>query len=212
MILTIYAPPPITYLKFITKKESAPPQYSYGADGVHGVNAAGQPFDVEFVRLSGTERPEQWTLPGKDRNTPADKIYDQNEELKAGSVGAYDIVPSFKSVKLGEGTYTGGEKTPKLIKHDNPEFYRLTVTPQGITIEGASQKALYTASRTLDKLLRVNGGTLPAAVVEDYPDYGYRGVMIDIARNYQTLDQMKKFVDVMADYRLNHLQFHFICD
>ncbi len=188
------------------------PQYSYGADGVHGVNAASQPFDVEFVRLSGTERPEQWTLPGKDRNTPADKIYDQNEDLKAGSVGAYDIVPSFKSVKLGEGTYTGGEKTPKLIKHDNPEFYRLIVTPQGITIEGASQKALYTASRTLDKLLRVNGGTLPAAVVEDYPDYGYRGVMIDIARNYQTLDQMKKFVDVMADYRLNHLQFHFIDD
>lgn len=188
------------------------PQYSYGADGVHGVNAAGQPFDVEFVRLSGTERPEQWAIPGKDRNTPADKIYAENEELIKGKAGAYDIVPSFKSVKLGDGTYTGGEKTAKLIKHDNPEFYRLTVTPQGITIEGASQKAIYTASRTLDKLLRVNGGKLPAAVVEDYPDYGYRGVMIDIARNYQSLDQMKKFVDVMADYRLNHLQFHFIDD
>ena len=189
------------------------PQYSYGADGVHGVNAAGEPFDVEFIRLSGTMRPEQWTLPGRDRNTPAEKIFEKNEELINGAkAGAYDIVPSFKSVKLGEGIYTGGDKTLKLIKHENPEFYRITVTPQGITTEGASQKALYTASRTLDKLLRVNGGKLPAAVIEDYPDYGYRGVMIDIARNYQSLDQMKKFVDVMADYRLNRLQFHFIDD
>ncbi len=188
-------------------------QYSYGADGVHGVNAAGKPFDVKFTRLSGTERPEQWTLPGKDRMLPADKFYEINEALNSGAkAGAYDIVPSFKSVKLGDGTYTGGDKTPKLIKHDNPEFYRLTVTPEGITIEGASQKALYTASRTLEKLLKVNGGKLPAAVVEDWPDYGYRGVMIDIARNNQSLDQMKKFVDVMADYRLNHLQFHFIDD
>ncbi|MDE5838130.1 MAG: hypothetical protein K2H39_03670, partial [Paramuribaculum sp.] len=105
------------------------PQYSYGADGVHGVNASGEPFDVNFTRLSGTVRSEQWALPGKDRNTPAEKIFEKNEELINGTkAGAYDIVPSFKSVKLGEGTYTGGDKTPKLIKHDNPEFYRITVT------------------------------------------------------------------------------------
>lgn len=193
------------------------PAYSYGPDGVHGVDAAGKPFDVSMKRLSGTERSEQWALPGKDRMPYGDKVYEINEKLVSGATapGAYDIVPSFKKVTAGTGEYVASaSKAPqaKLIKNDNSEYYRITVTPEGIVIEGASRGAIYTASRTVERLLKMNGGKLPAAVVEDWPDYGYRGVMIDVARNFQTLDQMKKFVDVMADYRLNRLQFHFIDD
>lgn len=192
------------------------PAYSYGADGVHGVDASGKPFDVKFTRLSGTERAEQWASPGRDRMPYGEEVYAINEALAAApAAGPYDIVPSFKSVTPGGGEYVsaaGKKPEMKLIKHANPEFYRISVTPAGVTIEGASRQALYTAGRTFQRLLKMNGGKLPAAVVEDWPDYGYRGVMIDVARNFQTLDQMKKFVDVMADYRLNRLQFHFIDD
>lgn len=192
------------------------PAYSYGPDGVHGVDAAGKPFDVRMTRMPSTERTEQWALPGKDRMLYGADIYALNEQLNAApAAGAYDIVPSFKSVTPGAGEYVASASDApqaKLIKHTNPEFYRITVTPAGATIEGASSAAIYTASRTLARLLKMNGGKLPAAVIEDWPDYGYRGVMIDVARNFQTLDQMKKFVDVMADYRLNRLQFHFIDD
>lgn len=187
--------------------------YSFGPSGVHGVDRDGKPFPVSFSRLRATDRPEQYALPGKDRMPYADKFYEINSQLATDRrPGAYDIVPSFKSVKMQTGTYKGGKVTEKTIANDNPEFYRLIVIPAGVTIEGASETALRTARRTLARLLDINGGTLPAATIEDWPDYGYRGVMIDVARNFQTLDQMKKFVNLMADYRLNRLQFHFIDD
>ncbi len=188
--------------------------YSFGPDGVHGVDRAGNPFEVNFSRLRATDRPEQYALPGKDRMPYADTFYAINEALVTDSrPGAYDILPTFKSVVLTEGTYNNnGEVTDEIIAHANPEFYRMTVTPAGVKIEGASADALRSAHRTLGRLLDINGGTLPAAVVEDWPDYPYRGVMIDVARNFFTLDQMKKFAERMADYRLNRLQFHFIDD
>lgn len=188
--------------------------YSYGADGVHGVDAQGKPFDVKFTTLRATERPEQWILGGKtDRMPYGEYWYDINESLATDFVpGAYDILPSFQSVKLGEGEYTGGTRTTKLIENENPGFYRITVAPAEITIEAASDNAMKVATRTIDRLLKMNGGKLPAAVIEDTPEFGYRGLMIDVARNFQTLDAMKKLVDVMADYRLNRLQFHFIDD
>lgn len=190
--------------------------HSFGPDGVHGVSSGGEVFPVEFSRLSFTERPEQYALPGKDRMPYADTWFDINEALLADAPvpSAYDIVPSLKKVTLGEGTWKAAGQTVKerRVKNDNPEYYRLDITPAGATVSGASQKALATGRRTLERLAEMNGGVLPAATVEDWPDFGYRGVMIDVARNYQSLDQMKKFLRLMADYRLNVLQFHFIDD
>ena len=188
--------------------------YSFGPDGVHGVDASGKPFDVTFSRLRGTERPEQWSLPGKDRMPYADSFYAINEALVTDKApGAYDILPSFKSVKeSGKGFYTGGDITASLVKNDNPEYFKIEIEPGAIRIAGASKEAIYMGRRTVEKLLALNSGKLPAAVIEDWPDYGYRGMMIDVARNFQSLDRMKKFVDLMAEYRLNKLQFHFIDD
>ncbi len=194
--------------------EGTCPQYSYGADGVHGVDHNGKPFNVNFTRLSGTSDPLQWSLPGKDGMPYGDKFYDINEAIASSvPVSPYDVVPSFKKVTAGSGVYKGSDITgKKIVKADNPEFYRINITPQGISIEGASQQALAMAQRVVTRLLNDNPDGLPVATIEDFPDFGYRGMMIDVARNFQTLDQMKKFVDVMADYRMNRLQFHFIDD
>lgn len=48
--------------------------------------------------------------------------------------------------------------------------------------------------------------------VEDYPDLLYRGQMIDIARNFTTVDNLKKLVDIFASYKMNVLHFHFSDD
>lgn len=192
------------------------PQYSFGADGVHGVDRDGKPFDVEFVRRSQTLRPEQWTAAGRDRMPYGDTFYDINAQLteKPVKLRAYDLVPSFKTARYtGNGVYTGGRIiAEREIKAHNPEFIRIRITPDGIVAEGASPQAVKMARRTAERLIAANPEGLPEGMIEDWPDFGYRGMMIDVARNFQTLDQMKKFVDVMADYRMNRLQFHFIDD
>lgn len=190
--------------------------YSFGPDGVHGVDAAGKPFDVKFSRLRGTDRPEQWVAGGRDRMPYGDAVYDFNVTLLTPEkeLSPYDIVPSFKSVKpSGKGKYTGGKIiSEKIVKDDNPEFYTISVTKKGIRITGASDDALKMARRTVQRLVAANPAGLPLAEIVDYPDFGYRGMMIDVARNNQPLSQMRKFVDAMADMRLNKLQFHIIDD
>ncbi len=190
------------------------PQYSFGADGVHGVDAFGKPFDVKFTRLSGSERPEQYSMPGKDATTYGDVIYDFNETLVTDVVpGPYDILPSFKSVTLGKGIYKGDKIiSEKKVTNSNPEYYTISVTKKGIKLTGASDDALGMARRTVSRLLAANPEGLPVAEIVDYPDYAYRGIMIDVARNNQPMSQMRKFIDAMAAHRLNKLQFHFIDD
>ncbi len=189
-------------------------KYSFGPDGVHGVDAAGKPFEVNFRRMRGTDRPEQWTA-DRDRMPYGNMIYDFNESITTpeAALSPYDIIPSFKSVKEGKGTYTGGKIiSSKIVKNNNPEYYTISVTKKGIKLTGASEAALRIARRTAERLIKANPAGLPLAEIVDYPDFGYRGVMIDIARNNQPLSQMRKFVDAMADYKLNKLQFHLIDD
>ncbi|MCM1483565.1 MAG: family 20 glycosylhydrolase [Muribaculaceae bacterium] len=190
-------------------------KYSFGPDGVHGVDKDGKPFDVNFTRGRGTDHPRQWVSMGVDRMPYGDAIFDFNESITTPEkpLSPYDIVPSFKSVKEGTGTYTGGKIiSSKTVKNQNPEYYTISVTPKGIKLTGASKDALRTARRTAERLIAANPDGLPIAEITDYPDYHYRGVMIDIARNNQPLSQMRKFVDAMADLRLNKLQFHIIDD
>ncbi len=146
---------------------------------------------------------------------PADSIYRLNEKLIQGEKpGPFDIVPSFKKVTLTEGIFKAGTPIETAITYNlNPEYYKITLTPEKAVIEGASEKAVAMGRRMLERrLLEPNGGVLPCAVIEDLPDYPYRGLMIDIARNFQTPETMHDMASLMADYRFNRLHFHITDD
>lgn len=94
------------------------------------------------------------------------------------------------------------------------EYYELSIAPEAISIVGKSTHAVWNATRTLLALLRnpLNAhGKLHAMDVKDWPDFGYRGQMIDIARNFTPYSRLLKVVDALADYKLSVLHLHF-CD
>lgn len=147
----------------------------------------------------------------------ADSVYAQNERRANGNApGHYDVVPAFKKIDVKQGAYrhNGTPKiTTKQIRHKNPEYYRIKIGKEGISIEGASPEAVAMARRVLERqMLPASRESLPFAVIEDWPDFPYRGVMLDISRNYQQPEEVRKIVDLMADYRMNRLQFHIIDD
>ncbi len=95
----------------------------------------------------------------------------------------------------------------------NPEYYTLTVADGRIDIVGASDEGALNGVKTLMAALdHSKGHTLQNASIADYPDLHYRGYMIDIARNFYGLDDIKRFIDLMSYYKLNRLQFHFTDD
>ena len=97
---------------------------------------------------------------------------------------------------------------------ENREYYSLRVHDGEITILGPTQAALINGVKTLIAALdHSKGHRLQNCFVIDWPDFGYRGVMLDIARNFVIRpDDYKRTIDLLAYYKFNAIQFHFTDD
>jgi hexosaminidase len=96
----------------------------------------------------------------------------------------------------------------------NREYYSLRVHDGKITILGVTQAALMNGVKTLIAALdHSKGHRLQNCFVIDWPDFGYRGVMLDIARNFVIKPaNYKRTIDLLAYYKFNAIQFHFTDD
>jgi hexosaminidase len=95
-----------------------------------------------------------------------------------------------------------------------PEGYRLTITPQNITI-AARGAGLFYGIQTLIQLMpaeRSGIAKLPCVQIEDYPRFGYRGLMLDVCRHFFSVEFVKKYIDLMAAYKLNNFHWHLTDD
>ena len=54
--------------------------------------------------------------------------------------------------------------------------------------------------------------TIPAARIVDYPRFGWRGLMLDVSRNFFTKDDVKAYIDEMARYKFNTFHWHLTDD
>lgn len=87
------------------------------------------------------------------------------------------------------------------------EWYRLTVTEQGATLEYADARGAINAVASLTQLIL--DGTVAACVIEDAPEYLYRGLMLDVARGIrEPLQDLKDIAIHMALSKLNVLHLH----
>ena len=93
------------------------------------------------------------------------------------------------------------------------EGYSIDASASGkITVSARSASGAFYGAVTLLKLLRNSGGeSLGCFHINDWPDLGYRGAMIDIARNFTSQPDLKKMIGLLSQYKVNTLQFHF-CD
>ena len=98
--------------------------------------------------------------------------------------------------------------------HKNREQYKLEVSSEGIEISGINAHGVFNGCQTLLALFK--GQTAPYRLecvsIEDYPDLVYRGQMLDVARNFTTIDNVKKLIDILASYKINVLHLHLTDD
>ncbi len=94
------------------------------------------------------------------------------------------------------------------------EGYRLTITPERITIAGKGAGLFY-GIQTLIQLIPAEGMaslSLPCVQIEDYPRFGYRGMMLDVCRHFFSVEFVKKYIDLMAAYKFNTFHWHLTDD
>lgn len=88
--------------------------------------------------------------------------------------------------------------------------YSLEVKKNNITIKASSESGQYYAIQTLRQLISQKSGELQLQLcsIYDVPAFDVRGLMIDVGRNYQTMDFLKQQLGIMAQYKLNVFQWH----
>ncbi len=96
------------------------------------------------------------------------------------------------------------------------EAYELSISANAVVISAGTSAGIFYGIQSLQSLIpavqwknKTGSIQLPAAEVKDAPRFGFRSLMIDIARNFQPKKEMLRMLDLMAMYKLNALHLHF---
>ena len=87
------------------------------------------------------------------------------------------------------------------------EGYELHITPSAVTLAANAPTGVFYGQQTL-RQLRAADGSLPCCRIWDKPRFGWRGLMLDVARHFFTKAEIKHFLDVMAVHKLNVFHWH----
>lgn len=111
------------------------------------------------------------------------------------------------------------KKTDNVI---GKEGYNLSVTPSNIIIKANTAAGLFYGVQTLVQLFpkEIESAVAvanikweaPCVNITDYPRFGWRGLMFDVARHFFTKEEVKKFIDQMVRYKYNLLHLHLTDD
>lgn len=113
--------------------------------------------------------------------------------------------------KYGVKVSKDGVKTEYRITDDlttGKEGYRLSVTPDGISISAATDAGILYAFVTLIQLVKAYGGELPLCRIYDKPETDYRGFMLDSGRYFFSVDDVKKLIDLCVLHKINAFHWH----
>lgn len=91
-----------------------------------------------------------------------------------------------------------------------PQGYTLTISGDGVRLMAHDEAGAFYGALTLAQIAtQVQGTTLPALRVHDWPDFPFRGVMLDISRDkVPTLDQLFALIDLLASWKVNQFQLY----
>lgn len=101
------------------------------------------------------------------------------------------------------------------LSDDNAEAYKLIVNDKRVCISGASEAGVFYGIQTLRKSLPVAQDinvNLSAVEIYDKPRFAYRGAMLDVARHFYTVDEVKTFIDMLALHNINLFHWHLTDD
>lgn len=104
-------------------------------------------------------------------------------------------------LKLGPGPVSLSLDGPARLGN---EGYELTVTRSSVRLSAHAPAGLFYGVQTLRQL----SPRVPAVRIRDRPRFGWRGAMLDVARHFRSVRDVKRFVDLIALYKINRLHLH----
>lgn len=147
--------------------------------------------------------------------------YTSNEMKETADLFAADML-KYHNIKLGVSDKKISINCIFLVlDHNlnlpNDEGYIINVTQNSIRVSGRSVDGVRYGLQTLIKSISVSGNDgksvlFPAVKITDYPRFKLRGMMLDVARHYASVDFIKKYIDILALHNMNYFHIHLTDD
>lgn len=141
------------------------------------------------------------------------KFDSANEEIAriAGFFNEYlQQVYNFSLKKNGEGKPVQFVIISRL--NLGKEGYLLKVNPDEIVLTASQPNGLFYGMQTLKQMLPVEPANgllaIPSADIKDQPRFAWRGNMLDVGRHYFPVSFIKKYIDILAMYKINTFHWH----
>ncbi|WP_443022449.1 beta-N-acetylhexosaminidase [Sphaerochaeta sp.] len=96
----------------------------------------------------------------------------------------------------------------KTASKRGPESYSLDVQSKQIHVTAQQPEGAFYALMTLSQLLKAYPQEIPCCSIEDAPAYPWRGFMLDVARNFFSIDELYRIVDLLCTFKMNVLHLH----
>lgn len=136
-----------------------------------------------------------------------------------------DKIKSAAGISLGMGNYNAAFPKNNTIVFTTlgadpslgKEGYTIDVTETNIFVKAVSANGFFYGFQTLLQLLppdiesrstAVKNYSIPAVSIKDKPRFGYRGMHLDVGRHMFPVEFIKKYIDLMAMYKLNTFHWH----
>ena len=119
------------------------------------------------------------------------------------------VVPQPVSIQQFEGTANPKAVSTKINDKLAAEEYVLDSRGGRVIIIGGSEAGVFYGKQTLEQLkLQATDGKIAKVLIQDKPQFGYRGAHLDCARHFFNVDDVKKYIDMMAVHKLNTFHWH----
>ncbi|WP_247233005.1 beta-N-acetylhexosaminidase [Telluribacter sp. SYSU D00476] len=156
-------------------------------------------------------------------------IYVQDGSPELRNIGQYLANLLNPSTGLGIGVQTT-QRAPKqgniylALRNDaalGDEGYELTITRDGVQLVANKPAGVFRGIQTLRQSLparvemtsqQAGPWQIPTGTIRDYPTYEYRGAMLDVARHFFGVEDVKRYIDLIAAYKMNALHLHLADD
>ena len=183
---------------------------SMGSKGTSEANYEVIPLPKEIKTLDG----EAFALNGNTKIVFAEG----NEKMQKNAEFLADFLNISTGIKLELGNDIVAKNAIVLkvdLESENSEGYTIDVNSETITINGASEAGVFYGIQTLRKAApvgNVKSVKFSAVSIKDEPRFGYRGVSLDVARHFQPVEFVKKYIDLLALHNVNRFHWHLTDD
>ena len=179
-------------------------------------------LSVVLAGVLASAAPRYNIVPAPKHLTEAEGYFrlDKNTALVVEDAAFEEIAADFKD-QVKHASSLDGSKT-RIVLRKRPGFgkeaYRLTVTPSEVLIEASEVNGAFYGLQTFKQLLppAIYAQALkkpvkflaPCCIIDDEPEFWYRGLLFDCGRFFFSKEEIMKFIDLMAMYKQNMFHWH----